>query len=491
MRKLETRRNRMTFNQAAWDNLYYTHATGNVCGFNVLFSEFIDRIAGNDEKYQAAVSILDAYFYGGQRSEVFESVCALRRLQPTSPKINAMLLAAAIETARWDTVISVIRRNLNEPLVRQALISILAVWWPTLSGQAPDVFRELLCNLIVKAESLSTAGDHLSVFAQALSGSCVPDTTLEDLMRPAYGARAIALIGHIHQERYDWTKAIAVWSEVVALEPEFPGIEQLIARAIRNTCSSFDDIVTVLHDYADRPRIQQAIRAARFHNFVLIKGHKAVYRMNPKVGSTAILSSIWMANGGGDTPNPNHVHDDTEILTRLDQQPIEKIDEVINSEDWIRFSFVRHPVRRFVSAFLNKCTRLHIALGPYAPFLRAIGMETGTPLFAPIETRDDYRIEDVVRFTEKHAPQDLDMHFAPQTSVLNTAEIDYGFIGRMETFDQGLIEVSDLIRVDLANRGESLHGTNSGRFTDESLSEGVRERIMSYFRSDMVKFNYS
>jgi hypothetical protein len=480
----------MTFDQTAWDNLYYSYRTENISEFNVLFAEFIDQLVKNREQYDAAVSILEGYFYGGDRSQVFSSVCALRRLEPNSAKVNEMLLAASIASGRWDVVIRVAWQSLTDASVRGAMVSSLAIWWPTLSLEAPVVFLELLCRVIADAKVSSFNGeDHLYAFARTLLGEHVSGAVLDELARPQYGTRAVALIGHIYQERYEWTKALSIWSEISALEPDFPGIEALIIRSIENIAPSWGGIAEIASECSKN--IQQAIMRTRYRNFVVLENRRAVYRVNPKVGATAILSRIWAANGGLGTPNLDIVHDDELILRRLDKEPPERIDEIMNSPDWTRFSFVRDPVRRFVSGFLNKCTRLHLAIPAYMPFLRAVGLSAGIPASAPIETRDDYHFEQMVWFVEQRSPYDLDMHFAPQTVVLDTARVRYQFIGRLETFQQDLESLSDLIGVDLRNPGQSLHRTDSDAFSKDLVEGDLMRRLREYFREDVRQFGYA
>jgi hypothetical protein len=140
--------------------------------------------------------------------------------------------------------------------------------------------------------------------------------------------------------------------------------------------------------------------------------------------------------------------------------------------DHLRFTFVRDPYARFVSAWRDKIVRGRPGSGIREPAL--------------LETLSDF--DRFVDWVLAQDPERINVHFRPQT-MLVPDNVD--FIGRVESFDADLRHLFG--RLGLGDLPEVPHQNRStwGKRPDPVLTPDRLEGFNRYFGDDFRRFGYA
>jgi hypothetical protein len=159
--------------------------------------------------------------------------------------------------------------------------------------------------------------------------------------------------------------------------------------------------------------------------------HRYVAMTVPKVACTTIKMALQTWEGCGPEPSRwGDVHAGWAGPTLL-AYPTAQIVEMLRSPDCLRFSFVRNPYSRLVSAWKSK---LAWDDPQYGPLRASIREACGYPVVdgqraGPIAFRD--AAECLLG-----NPAAFDDHWMPQVDLLIADVIDYRIVGRFERFGQ-------------------------------------------------------
>jgi hypothetical protein len=140
-----------------------------------------------------------------------------------------------------------------------------------------------------------------------------------------------------------------------------------------------------------------------------------------------------------------------------------------------RFTFVRHPVARFLSFYKDKVLRPAKGIPPE---IAAAGFEEGMSLS---------RALDRLEITPKH---ELDPHTAPQSMfIFDGGKSRVDFVGMIEQIDEGLAKLAELsgVRVNVG------HHNRKACDEKESLSVAPEEerRIRAFYKDDFERLGYT
>lgn len=148
--------------------------------------------------------------------------------------------------------------------------------------------------------------------------------------------------------------------------------------------------------------------------------------------------------------------------------------------DLFKFTFVRHPLDRFVSAWKM------FAEGPRgdtqwkpAPDAYPVSLEK----FFEIVTNEDIIYDERRRTFEER----IRHHAIPQTHPFNCLK-DADYVGRFENIDADFQEIC--ARLNLKAELPKIHCTQHKHWSEE-LSPGVIQKCYKYYEDDFVQLNYA
>ena len=196
------------------------------------------------------------------------------------------------------------------------------------------------------------------------------------------------------------------------------------------------------------PRVSEHVLG----NAIALDAAKLLYVPVPRAGSTALLWALARSEGLADdhfaastkleVTRALTIHDLTRWGEgrRLAGRGERELDEILRSDEWLRFTVVREPVRRLWSAWVTKI----LLRDPR--FVRAFAAEDWFP-------RSIADAEDVTRaFCDFVAvladrPQTWhDPHWSSQVDLAGLEELDYRIVGRMEDLGAVLAVVDEHLR---------------------------------------------
>jgi len=100
-------------------------------------------------------------------------------------------------------------------------------------------------------------------------------------------------------------------------------------------------------------------------------------------------------------------------------------------ETYFRFMFVRHPLDRLISTYLEK---FHLMPNYIRPIARSIVKEyRPNATTASLESGNDVTFEEFARFIIDHGQRTPDIHWTPQSKLCLPCSMRYNFIGHYET----------------------------------------------------------
>ncbi|MDZ5623106.1 sulfotransferase family protein [Nocardioides sp. HM23] len=205
--------------------------------------------------------------------------------------------------------------------------------------------------------------------------------------------------------------------------------------------------------------------------------HGIVYVKNPKAACSTVL--LWMdrLHTGDHDFNPGNVHKDNR-LPKVSSIGRRRVARMLSGGAY-SFTFVRDPLRRFQSAYLDKIVG---STGWRAEIQAALGEE-------PDEERP-VSLDDFVTALERQDPvREMNPHWRPQHINVMASLIRYDHIGRIETFAADLEtirEAAGLPAVPVAARNV----TGTRRVDLLADRPDLEERVRAIYADDFEIFGY-
>lgn len=150
--------------------------------------------------------------------------------------------------------------------------------------------------------------------------------------------------------------------------------------------------------------------------------HNVVYVTNQKCGCSTLKLMLIRAELG----NPDFVPPKTAHAAARDLLPGLK---ALGRGRATLFSFIRHPVKRFLSVYCDKARR--------GPQLRRLGLDTAIG-------KTDITVDDFLDFIEPLDPLTMDPHWRPQHINLMIDSLRYDLLGRVETFERDIYRLREM-----------------------------------------------
>lgn len=210
--------------------------------------------------------------------------------------------------------------------------------------------------------------------------------------------------------------------------------------------------------------------------------NRLIYVETPKVGCTSIKKILQYNELDCDESRlPSDVHE-------REQSPLKSpnADEAgfvrrLASSEYFTFTFVRDPITRVLSAYLDKIVAQP---GEVTPAQREMGIDPAEriPTFA-----------EFIEMVHRQRPFDMNVHWAPQAFLLGIDKVQYDYIGRFECFNQSiehLVARRGLKLPPSAMRHGRAHATNASDLLGRHYTNAALERVREIYHDDFRYLGY-
>ena len=210
--------------------------------------------------------------------------------------------------------------------------------------------------------------------------------------------------------------------------------------------------------------------------------HSAVFVEVPKAGCSVVKRAMQYSEHGGEPhEEPASVHDRSTSPLAAPLRDELDLDEVYGSAGrYFRFAFVRNPYSRALSGYLEKIAGEQWLRERRLPQL---GFDPDTEVTFP----------QFLRRVAEQKPREMDIHWAPQHKLLSLGKVDYGFLGRFESFHQDLRSVVDHLQLtvpdDLLQR-QTAHTTHAGSKLRDYYDDECVALVRKVYRRDFEMLGY-
>ncbi len=208
---------------------------------------------------------------------------------------------------------------------------------------------------------------------------------------------------------------------------------------------------------------------------------------NPKVASTTLLRKLQSAelDPGGTLPEDIHNRDSSPISRFLKLSDREQWD-MFFSENIFRFTFVRNPYSRLLSAYLSKIDK---SLRAKAEILAVI---QGKDASEVTDLSPTVSFEEFVDVVCGQNTLEMNAHWKPQVDQVLFGSINYDFIGCFENLLSDYNCVSEkLFGVREPELGQSKNWTGSSSKISTYYNSILQKKVLDCFETDFEKFGYS
>jgi len=197
-----------------------------------------------------------------------------------------------------------------------------------------------------------------------------------------------------------------------------------------------NSIANAAHDIAGKGLLSEISdlyaympRKEVFYSINISLKNRYVYLENPKVACGHIKRSLQCLELDGTDIVVRNVHDRLESpLLMIYQLPADQLLEILNGTAFFKFSFVRNPFTRTLSAYLDKIVRNQ---RHKRSILLALGRD-------PDELGQFVSFKEFVQAVVSIEPYHRDNHWRPQVEQLFLPMVHYDFLGRFERLDEDL-----------------------------------------------------
>jgi hypothetical protein len=247
------------------------------------------------------------------------------------------------------------------------------------------------------------------------------------------------------------------------------------------------------------------------YRYNLSQKYRYLYVETPKVACTTIKAFLQGAEGRViSNQNFDEVHErDKSPLSKPDKRP-DLLFDLLESDGAFRFTFVRNPYTRLLSAYLNKIRRkpAEEAIAYRSSRLQQLGQPITGDLALlnaqaleshrrqrlhslSLPTDSDISFKEFVESLAQADPATMDAHWRPQTLLTAHAHIDYHFIGRFETFEADLTRVANRLNIEHNLKFKPTpHRTDSDKRANDYYTESLRKAVARIYRDDFKMFDY-
>ena len=213
--------------------------------------------------------------------------------------------------------------------------------------------------------------------------------------------------------------------------------------------------------------------------------HKYVWFKNAKVASSTLSKSLQGLEVA-ETPflkTPPHPGIEAAVHIKPYQLPATEREAILHGDEFLRFTFVRNPFVRLVSAYKDKVVGNK---KEKAIVLRALELPREA-----LETEISF--EQFIQSIHNSTPGQLDPHWMPQVLTTCARWTKHQLVGKIEAFQDAYEELGQRLGVDL-NQFYNYHAPHRAH-ADDSFREyyssvEIRQMVRTYYAEDFAQFNY-
>ena len=218
---------------------------------------------------------------------------------------------------------------------------------------------------------------------------------------------------------------------------------------------------------------------------------KYVFVEVAKVACTTIKYNLQKLEFlGSDYARPRHSHEVHDRWTSPFIMPMQLDDETLaralRGDEFFRFTFVRNPYTRILSAYLDKFGK---NAPQKAPVLAALGKD-------PADLSQHVSFGEFLASLKLIPVREMDVHFIPQWVSNFAGKFEHGFIGSFELFEDDFRSVYERIapkwfynQLKLENEGG--HATDTTAQIAQYFGDEERGLALDLFARDFELFGYS
>lgn len=211
--------------------------------------------------------------------------------------------------------------------------------------------------------------------------------------------------------------------------------------------------------------------------------YKFIYFETPKVACSTIKRTFQAAEAEAlGVSLGKHLHERETSPLKSVMEINDNIQSILYKGEYFKFTFVRNPYPRVLSAYLDKIIQNEWERKRHLPLLG----------FAP----DSYPsfLEFLQRIADQN-PEDMDIHWCPQTVLTASKSIEMDFIGRFEHFASDFELLCNKILPNTASKGQiqkiAHHNTGASEKLRELINSDCQAIIKTIYADDFSTYNYS
>lgn len=209
---------------------------------------------------------------------------------------------------------------------------------------------------------------------------------------------------------------------------------------------------------------------------------KLIYVETPKVGCTTIKKILQYNELDGDESRlPLDVHDRQQSPLKSPNMDEAEFLRCLLSPEYFKFTFVRNPITRVLSAYLNKIVGK-------AGAINQTQKELGINPFEHIPTFPEF-----VEIIYNQKPFDMNVHWAPQVFLLGINDVRYDYLGRFEHFEQSINHLASKKRLIIPSNAMTLgrvHATNADEILHKHYTDSALRRVQEIYYEDFRYLGY-
>ncbi|MGQ7848773.1 sulfotransferase family 2 domain-containing protein [Granulosicoccus sp. 3-233] len=211
-----------------------------------------------------------------------------------------------------------------------------------------------------------------------------------------------------------------------------------------------------------------------------------LFMENPKVASTSTLKVLQQMEDpvkADRMANP-HARNDSPI-PRFSSLSSEYKRRMLESDDIYRFTFVRDPYTRLLSAYLSKIAR------PLRPKAEILAVIHDKPREEVTDLDQYVSFGDFVKVVCSQETIDMNNHWKPQVDQILFDKIKYDFIGKFESLDDDFAKIVHRLSGDQYGQLEqSKNKTGSNSKLAEYYSPAIEAMVFERYEADFNAFDY-